>query len=119
MSKSVDVQFEWYGEKAKQSEKLALIVALQECGLLVETKAKRNIKSNNSIITGTLYRSIHCNFDDLQKLKVLIGTDIEYSTYVEYGTIKSMPKPYLYPAFTQYSSKIESIIVSKLKGAFS
>lgn len=53
-------------------------------GLLVERNAKENIRNNRNVNHGTLRRSVACNKVD--DFSVVIGTNIEYASFIEYGT---------------------------------
>lgn len=52
--------------------------------------------------TGNLRRSIHTEIGD-GGLSAEVGTDVEYSAYVEYGTSRMAPQPYMRPAFEQHA----------------
>ena len=49
--------------------------------------------------TGALKESISA--DPVSSTRVLIGSDRDYSPFVEYGTSQSPAQPYLTPAFAQ------------------
>lgn len=46
---------------------------------------------------------------------VVIGTNVEYAAYVEMGTSKSKPYPYLKPALQDNKAKLKKIIEDNLK----
>lgn len=46
---------------------------------------------------------------------VYIGTNVEYAPYVEFGTSKQKPQPYLKPAVTEHVDKYRRIVKSTLK----
>ena len=50
------------------------------------------------------------------KSAVYIGTNVEYSSYVELGTIKMYAKPFLKPAVADHANKYRKIIEDELKG---
>lgn len=52
--------------------------------------------------TGTLWRSIHTEISS-GGMHAEIGTDVEYSAYVEYGTSRMAPQPYMRPAFDRHA----------------
>lgn len=51
-----------------------------------------------------------------EKERVYIGTNVEYAAYVEMGTVKMKPKPYLKPAIANNAAEYQSIIERELKG---
>ena len=46
---------------------------------------------------------------------VYIGTNVEYAPYVEFGTSKQKPQPYLKPAVTDHLGKYKRILKETLK----
>ncbi len=67
---------------------------------LVVRKAALDIeayaKSVVPVRTGNLKNSIQTH--QLNDLQAIVGTPVEYAAYVEYGTYKMAPRPYLTPA---------------------
>jgi HK97 gp10 family phage protein len=59
----------------------------------IKNEAKRIVP----VDTGLLRDSIVVK-DGIDKNEKLIGTDVRYAMYVEFGTIKHGPQPYLRPA---------------------
>ena len=53
---------------------------------------------------------------DANKKSVYIGTNVEYSSYVELGTIKMDAQPFLKPAVADHANKYRKIIEDELKG---
>lgn len=51
-----------------------------------------------------------------EKERVYIGTNVEYAPYVEMGTVKMEPKPYLKPAIANNAAEYQSILERELKG---
>ena len=52
---------------------------------------------------------------DSNKKAVYIGTNVEYSSYVELGTIKMDAKPFLKPAVADHANTYRKIIEKELK----
>ena len=48
---------------------------------------------------------------------VYIGTNVEYAPYVELGTSRSSPKPFLKPAATEHSAEYKRIMKAAMKTA--
>lgn len=56
--------------------------------------------------TGTLWRSIHHEIQGdgrFASMSAEIGTDVEYAPFVEYGTSRMAPQPYMRPAFDRHT----------------
>ena len=85
----------------------ALVAALEECGLDGERFAKDNLTRNDSVDTGRLRNSVTHQLRESERA-VYIGTNVEYGPYVEYGTEKSKPKPFLRPAAHDHNDVYEA-----------
>lgn len=66
--------------------------------------------------TGRLKNSI-TNQIDLQENAVCIGTNVEYAPYVELGTRRQDPHPYLKPAASEHGEEYRAILKSCLGSA--
>lgn len=66
--------------------------------------------------TGRLKNSI-TNQIDLQENAVYIGTNVEYAPYVELGTSRQDPHPYLKPAASDHADEYRAILKSCLGSA--
>ena len=66
--------------------------------------------------TGRLRNSI-TNQIDLQENAVYIGTSVEYAPYVELGTSRRSPHPYLKPAAADHADEYRSILKGCLESA--
>lgn len=89
----------------------ALATALEEIGLVAEGYAK----SACPVDTGRLRNSITHIVDEGGKCAV-IGTNVEYAAYVELGTTRQKPQPYLKPAAEDHASTYSSIFRKHLGG---
>lgn len=67
--------------------------AINETALDVETLAKQRAP----VKTGNLRRSLH-TAPAAEELRATVGTNVEYARFVEYGTSRMGPRPYLTPA---------------------
>jgi len=91
-----------------------LLLALKAGGLPIANEAKVRVPK----LTGNLARSIHIggygdeselslsdgtdiggNIAARDRAQIRIGTNVEYATWIEFGTSKRAAKPYLRPAF--------------------
>lgn len=66
----------------------------------IEANAKRLVP----VDTGHLRRSIQTELDKVlnKSYTAVVGTNIEYAPYIEFGTIQRHPKPYLIPSLDKY-----------------
>lgn len=90
----MDFKLKWNGEEVESEMDNALMTRLEECASEIELKAQINCP----VRTGNLQQSIthYTAISDVKEAH--IGTTVQYGTYVEFGTVKSRPKPYLRPA---------------------
>lgn len=89
----------------------ALVAALEEVGLVAEGYAKRACP----VDTGRLRNSITHIVDEGTR-HVIIGTNVEYATYVELGTRHQKPQPFLKPAANDHYSTYKGIFLKHLHG---
>ena len=114
---------------------------LTAIGMTAEGHAKRKITSYPAVDTGRLRNSITFalsgekantptytdnkngvyNYsgtapDDKEKA-VYVGTNVEYGSFVDLGTSKMAPRPFLKPAATEHSEEYKKIMEAALKSA--
>lgn len=65
--------------------------------------------------TGNLRNSITNTMDGDDT--VVVGTNVEYAPYVEYGTSRTKAQPYLVPAVENHKKEYGEILASFLKDA--
>lgn len=114
---------------------------LEAIGMTAETYAKKRITDNESVVTGRLRNSItyaisgkKSNIDTYtddegnlysysgtapndKQLAVYIGTNVEYAGFVELGTSRSKPYPFLKPAATEHAEEYRRIFKAALDSA--
>lgn len=90
----------------------AILVALEEIGLLCEGYAKKLCP----VDTGRLRNSITHVISNNENA-VYVGTNVEYGRAVEFGTSRQKEQPYLRPAAHDHRSQYERILRSKLGGS--
>ena len=88
----------------------ALARALEEVGLVAEGYAKKECP----VDTGRLRNSITHQVRPSEK-SVYIGTNVEYAPYVELGTSRMDPQPFLRPAAADHEGTYKKIFESNLK----
>lgn len=67
-------------------------------------RTELNAKQLTPVDTGTLRRSINTKLEN-GGLTALVGTNMEYSMAVEYGTSKQPAQPYMTPAYVKNKQK--------------
>lgn len=108
--KVVEVRITDNSDQFKDSMEEKLEVALTAIGLTAEKYAKKDCP----VDTGRLRNSI-TNAVESREKAVYIGTNVEYAAYVELGTSRMKPRPYLRPAAENHSSEYRKIIDNVLK----
>lgn len=83
-------------------KKEAVRIALVRGGMKVEMAAKEMC----AVDTGRLRGSITTDKRYIQKFLVMVGTNVDYGPYVEFGTKKMDARPYLFPAFLMFEGEI-------------
>ena len=90
----------------------AIAKALTKIGQQAEGNAKLICPTD----TGRLKNSI-TNQIDMQENAVYIGTNVEYAPYVELGTRRQDPHPYLRPEASEHGEEYRAILKSCLESA--
>ena len=97
-------------KEVSEAIKSALLEGHETCGLGAEGYAKKLAP----VDTGNLRNSITHEVDDGEPA-AYIGTNVEYSIYVELGTIKMDAQPFLQPAVADHANTYLKIIEKELK----
>ena len=84
-------------------------IALEAVGLQAEGYAKMLCPVDTGRLRNSISHAVSGN-------EVYIGTNVEYGPYVEFGTRRQRPQPYLTPAATQHSADYKRIIQLYLNG---
>ncbi|MGI6756035.1 MAG: HK97-gp10 family putative phage morphogenesis protein [Atopobiaceae bacterium] len=87
-----------------------LAAALEAVGLAAEGYAKRLCP----VDTGRLRNSI-THVVNGSDSSVVIGTNVEYAKYVEEGTSRQKPQPYLTPAATEHITQYAKLFKAYLQ----
>ena len=82
-----------------------------ECGLAIEAQARALAPFD----TGRLRDSINTA---VGRDEVIVGTNVEYAPYVEYGTSRSIAQPFLRPAVDLVSGRAVQIVKKEGKREF-
>ena len=105
---------EWKGDKHIKAAIEAQKKALTAASLVVQGDAT----SRTPVLTGNLKNSITYK---VREEDAIVGTNVEYAPYVEFGTSKMEAQPYLEPSLHNNKKKIEKLlkdaIAREIKGA--
>lgn len=94
----------------------AIDAAVSRALEIIGGTAETNAKQLAPVRSGNLRNSITHQVDDAEKAAV-IGTNVEYAPYVELGTRKQKPKPYLRPAIEDHIPEYQAILEREVKKA--
>lgn len=98
-----------WNDKAIDDVKKKLGDKLELVGQYVEGQAIKEITDMGAVATGRLKNSI-THETDKDELVTRIGTNVEYGIYVEMGTVKMSPRPFLRMGLYTSENKIEEIL---------
>lgn len=88
----------------------ALAKALEEVGLVAEGYAKKACPVDTSRLINSITHQVRPS-----EKSVYIGTNVEYAPYVELGTSRMKPQPFLRPAAKDHENTYKKIFESNLK----
>lgn len=117
---------------------LKIEIALEKIGLRAETHAKEKCTVDTGLLRNSITHALDGESTAISEYKdnagkqkgayrgnapkessgkrvVIIGTNVEYAPYVEYGTSKQKAQPYLKPAVTNHVDEYKKIVKSTLK----
>lgn len=85
--------------------------------LVIEAGAKEKAP----VRTGNLRRSIHSAIveSSATHAAAMVGTDVEYAPYLEYGTRRMSARPYLRPALDERKDQARVVIEAALRNLLS
>ena len=106
--KMSEVNFTNNSDKVREGFKDAIERGLWAIGATAETYAKRLCP----VDTGRLRNSIA---HEVEGQDAYIGTNVEYAPFIEYGTSRMKPRPYLRPAATGHGDEYRKIMEASMK----
>lgn len=107
------VKIKSYKEERLKEISAQLKAGMTKACLLVENTAKQNAsgRPGPKVDTGRLRSSITNRLDiEDDKLIGIVGTNVEYASYLEFGTSKMQAYPFLFPALEANKSKIKDLL---------
>lgn len=94
----------------------AMDKAIAKALTMIGLKAEGNAKAICPVDTGRLRNSI-TNAIDTEVNATYVGTNVEYGPYVELGTSRRNPHPYLRPAAADHADEYRAILKGCLESA--
>ena len=94
---------------AKENMQTALELIAQQA----ETNAVYEITVLGAVDTGNLRRNIEHGVDDDT---AYVGTNVEYGKYVEYGTSRMPPRPFLKQAVQNHQDEYKKLLETAIRG---
>lgn len=104
----IKVQVTSNKDEVLKAAEAAISRAMERIGL----RAERMAKTYCPVDTGRLRSSI--SHTSTEK-SAIIGTNVEYAPFVELGTSRRSPTPYLAPAIENHLDEYRQIVESELK----
>lgn len=74
---------------------------LLRLGIDLQRESKATLKANGSYRTGALYNSIEVNVEPYKSTYIVKAGMLFYGEFLEFGTRKMRPKPFLQPSLTK------------------
>lgn len=104
------VKIKSYKEERLKEISAQLKQGMTKACLLVE----RDAKINAPVDTGRLRSSITNRLEvEENQLVGIVGTVVEYASFIEHGTVKMNAKPFLFPALEANKNKITELLKDK------
>lgn len=98
-----------WNDAAIKKVKGELASKLELVGQYVEGQAIKNVTDMGAVDSGRLKNSI-THETDKNEFVTRIGTNVEYAKFVELGTVKNSPRPFLRFAIYLNEQKIKDIL---------
>ena len=102
------VELEFYTDEVVEEYNTAIEQAMKEAVLIVEADAKRKAPVDTGRLRGSITNEVRKIAGAV--LEGRVGTNVDYAKYVELGTSRQDPQPYLRPALRNNFNDIVSII---------
>ena len=97
-------------DEIKQAVNEQLLKALETIGLVAEGYAIKKAPYKTNRLRGSITHGV-----SEEEKCAYIGTNVEYAPYVEYGTTKMKPRPFLKPAVVDHIAEYKQIMEEELR----
>lgn len=101
-------------DEIKRIAKENVMTALELIAQAAETNAVYEITVLGAVDTGNLRRNIEHGVDGDDT--AYVGTNVEYGKYVEYGTSKMAPRPFLKRAVENHQEEYKKLMEVGMRG---
>jgi len=108
-------QFNFKLDELRRKVRSGAYQAIQE---VFEIDIKTDAAANTPVDTGNNRRSIDTEVGEVPEgIRAEIFTQSGYGGYLELGTVKMAARPYLYPAFNKYRTKLQQLLGVRIQRA--
>ena len=126
------IKFQWYGERAMNKLKLGAGRGLDQCGKLVVNEAQRLIRSSAKKSSGRKGTGVSAPGQppatqtgvllgaftvERKGLSIIIGNRAQHAKWLELGTQKMRPRPFMRPASANTKDKCVEAVGTKIRQA--
>lgn len=132
---SIQVRMNSHKDEFLKAEEEAIDRAMEMIGLQMEGYAKEALTASKAVDTGRLRGSVtyatvnshssgqspaegsdYATHGTPERGEVVIGTNVEYAPYIEFGTSKMAARPYLRNTVQGHHDEYRAMILSQLRG---
>jgi len=104
---AITTKIEWFGEDRKKEIEAKLEKNMLKACLLVERDAKKNAPVDTGRLRASITHELETEKDELIGI---VGTNVVYAKYQEFGTYKMAAHPFLFPALESNREKIKELL---------
>lgn len=94
-------------KEVEEAKSEAIAIAMEMIGLQMEGYAKEYLTTSGAVDTGRLRNSVGHAAEDRD---AIVGTNVEYGPYIEFGTYKMVARPYTRPSVHEHLPEYKAII---------
>jgi len=88
----------------------AIMKGIEKGALRVESDAKRNCPVDEGLLRASIDHKINNG-----TLSATVGSNLDYSKFLEFGTVKQRAQPYLYPALQSNQANISADVMEAIR----
>ena len=88
----------------------AIMKGIEKGALRVEADAKRNCPVDEGLLRASIDHKLNNG-----TLSATVGSSLDYSKFLEFGTVKQRAQPYLYPALQSNQDNISADVMEAIR----